>query len=263
METLDAELELVQNKAKSLCSQPRLGKDYTLPISILIEQVYQVAILHLRGDEYVELLKIRNSLIFLADFYPYWIFQGDTLQFLDLACQRRRKEIRSPILRDYTDDTIELLLEIFVQQFISFIQDQKFNVIQMKPFGVLQMIQDPSWSRHYNIWFLGDLNDLFHWIDASIQNQRTYIAHPSLFKLIEVFVDLNTELSGRPDDQCQSIWDFFLRRKSIFYVVEDRKDERKGLPATCFRETQKVLILECVTKGLGLDLSRLGVAHSL
>jgi hypothetical protein len=243
MQTFHTKSQLVESQGQSLRAQSRLGKDYSLPISILVQKINQVAILHLRGDENIELLKVGNCLIFLADFHSYWIFQGDTLQFLDLACQRRRKEIRPPILRDDADDTIELLLEILVQQFISFIQHQKFNVIEMKPFGVLQMIQNPSRSGDNNIRFLRDLYDLLHRVDASIQDQRTYIRQASLFELVEVFVDLDAELPRRTDNQCQSIWDFFLRGKGLFYVVEDRKHKRKGLSAACLGQTEKVLIL--------------------
>lgn len=56
MEALDTECKLIESQGQPLRTESSLGKDYSLSISILIEQIDQIAVLHLRRNEDIKLL---------------------------------------------------------------------------------------------------------------------------------------------------------------------------------------------------------------
>ncbi len=57
-------------------------------------------------------------------------------------------QISVPLSGQVLQDLVELQLEIFVEKFVSLVQDEVLQVLQLEAFGVVQVIQQPTWSAH-------------------------------------------------------------------------------------------------------------------
>ena len=53
---------------------------------------------------------------------------------------------------------------------VCFVQDQELKIRQVlfqMELVVLDLVHEPAWRRHYNVWNVGKLRRLLHHIDAS------------------------------------------------------------------------------------------------
>jgi|JI6StandDraft_1071083.scaffolds.fasta_scaffold287196_1 hypothetical protein len=70
---------------------------------------------------------------------------------------------------------VDLLFEIFVEEFVCLVEHQKLQVIEVKAFGILKMIEDAPWSCYQYAWFLGYFKHLLHGVHSPVQHYRFHL----------------------------------------------------------------------------------------
>eukprot|EP00963_Diacronema_lutheri_P010745 scaffold1146_cov339-Pavlova_lutheri.AAC.14 len=166
------------------------------------------------------------------------IGQARPLQFGDFAGHGGGEEVGVPFLGYDFEHLIDFLFEVEVEQSIGFVQHQVFESFEMEPFGVGEMIDDPSGCSYHHVGSLPECDGLCHHVHPAHEGGHPN-AHP-FPQGFELFGDLQGQLSRGRQHECR------IAPGRFEQPLQHGDGECGGLSGSGLCQSHHVSTLECV-----------------
>lgn len=161
------EAECAQHQRNADSGMARRAEDDEAVAGQLVEDVHEIEIFVLGGDEDVKLLQLVDGLVAVGDFHLDGILQRRPLQLLHLLRHRRAEQECSALPGNHFEDLIELHLEVHVEDAVGLVHHEIFDGLQAEAFRVRQVIHQTARCRDDDVWLLGQLQSLRHHVHAA------------------------------------------------------------------------------------------------